>query len=93
MSLNIGDVVTGGPWGLTGKIVMIYPDNWQYRYIIENTDGRWPCREDELELFPITTTTPVTVHQQPSCDCGGLKAYGRISKETCARWCISQGKE
>ncbi len=30
--------------------------------------------------------------EAPSCDCGGLKTYKVISKETCARWCKSQGK-
>ncbi len=27
-----------------------------------------------------------------TCDCGGQKTYGVISKETCAHWCGSQGK-
>ncbi len=28
----------------------------------------------------------------PKCDCGGLKTFKVVSKETCSSWCTSQGK-
>lgn len=50
-----------------------------------------------LNVTYIPPESYIKLPEQPAkrgltCDCGGAKTYGMVSKETCAGWCSSQEK-